>query len=206
MFGSKTRTITADEALPGRDATMPVADHHLVLGTPLDAAVPRRLRDDRRGDGLLLGRGAQVLAGRRRVHHRGRLRRRLHAEPVVRRGVQRTHRPHRGGARGVRPRASPRTRPCSRCSGRTTTPPRACARATTSARSTARSIWWHRDAQREAAEAIARHVPAGADATPASVRSPPRSRRPGRSTTPSRTTSSTSPRTRTATAASAAPV
>jgi peptide-methionine (S)-S-oxide reductase len=40
LFGSKTRTVTADEALPGRDATMPVADHHLVLGTPLIPPFP----------------------------------------------------------------------------------------------------------------------------------------------------------------------
>ena len=48
-------------------------------------------------------------------------------------------------------------------------------------------------------------VPGALKATPATARSPPRSRLPATSTTPSRTTSSTSPRTRWATAASAAP-
>jgi peptide-methionine (S)-S-oxide reductase len=40
LFGAKTRMVTADEALPGRDATMPVSDRHLVLGTPLVPPFP----------------------------------------------------------------------------------------------------------------------------------------------------------------------
>ena len=52
---------------------------------------------------------------------------------------------------------------------------------------------------------VARRVPAERCATPATATSPPRSPTPARSTTPRTTTSSTSPRTRTATAASAAP-
>ena len=40
LFGAKTKTVTADEALPGRDATMPVPEQHLVLGTPLTPPFP----------------------------------------------------------------------------------------------------------------------------------------------------------------------
>jgi peptide-methionine (S)-S-oxide reductase len=41
MFGShKTRMITADDALPGRDTPMPVAPRHLVLGTPMQPPFP----------------------------------------------------------------------------------------------------------------------------------------------------------------------
>jgi peptide-methionine (S)-S-oxide reductase len=40
LFGAKTRMVDADEALPGRDATMPVPDKHLVLGTPLVPPFP----------------------------------------------------------------------------------------------------------------------------------------------------------------------
>jgi peptide-methionine (S)-S-oxide reductase len=40
LFGSKTRMVAADEALPGRDATMPVPDQHLVLGTSLVPPFP----------------------------------------------------------------------------------------------------------------------------------------------------------------------
>ena len=40
MFGAKTKMVTADDALRGRDAAMPVPDQHLVLGTPLTPPFP----------------------------------------------------------------------------------------------------------------------------------------------------------------------
>ncbi len=41
MFGRhKTRMPTADEALPGRDETMPVPEHHAVNGSPLRPPFP----------------------------------------------------------------------------------------------------------------------------------------------------------------------
>ncbi|MFA5886068.1 MAG: peptide-methionine (S)-S-oxide reductase MsrA [Acidimicrobiia bacterium] len=40
LFGAKTKSVTAEEALPGRDATMPVPEQHLVLGTPLTPPFP----------------------------------------------------------------------------------------------------------------------------------------------------------------------
>ena len=44
----KTEMVAPEEALPGRDATMPVPERHDVLGTPLTPPVPRRLRVARR--------------------------------------------------------------------------------------------------------------------------------------------------------------
>ncbi|WP_297084174.1 peptide-methionine (S)-S-oxide reductase MsrA [uncultured Demequina sp.] len=44
MLGtSKTRMITADEALPGRDVALEVPDRHVVLGTPLQGPWPEGL-------------------------------------------------------------------------------------------------------------------------------------------------------------------
>ena len=40
LFGTKTKMVTADEALAGRDATMPVNAPHLVLGTPFTPPFP----------------------------------------------------------------------------------------------------------------------------------------------------------------------
>lgn len=41
LFGRDKQTmISADEAIPGRDEPMPVADHHVVLGTPLTGPWP----------------------------------------------------------------------------------------------------------------------------------------------------------------------
>jgi peptide-methionine (S)-S-oxide reductase len=41
LFGfHKTTMVTAEEALPGRSATMPVPDHHEVLGSPLRPPYP----------------------------------------------------------------------------------------------------------------------------------------------------------------------
>lgn len=46
MWFSRPKTLpTADEALPGRDRRIPVADRHFVLGTPLDAPVPDGLEE-----------------------------------------------------------------------------------------------------------------------------------------------------------------
>ena len=79
---------TAEEALPGRaERPFVVPDAALRAGHSARAAVPRGVPAGDVRDGLLLGCGAQVLGGRRRVHDRGGLHRWLHAEPDVRRGV-----------------------------------------------------------------------------------------------------------------------
>ncbi|CAA9530917.1 MAG: Peptide-methionine (S)-S-oxide reductase MsrA, partial [uncultured Solirubrobacteraceae bacterium] len=69
-----------------------------------EAPVPRPPRADRGRDGLLLGRRAHLLAGARRLHHRGRLRRRRDQEPHLRGDLLGPHRPHRGRARRLRSR------------------------------------------------------------------------------------------------------
>jgi peptide-methionine (S)-S-oxide reductase len=40
LFGSKTTMPAPDEALPGRDQSIPVPDKHFVLGTPLEPPFP----------------------------------------------------------------------------------------------------------------------------------------------------------------------
>jgi peptide-methionine (S)-S-oxide reductase len=40
LFGAKTAMVSPDDALPGRDARMPVPSRHEVLGTPLEPPFP----------------------------------------------------------------------------------------------------------------------------------------------------------------------
>ncbi len=40
LFGQKTKPVSADEALPGRDEPIPTAERHAVLGTPLKPPFP----------------------------------------------------------------------------------------------------------------------------------------------------------------------
>ena len=196
--------VTADRALPGRDARDAGARAPLRPRHAAAPAVSRRLRSGRRRDGLLLGRRARLLAGPRRLHDRGRLRGRVHAEPDLRGGLLGLDRPHRGGARRLRsggdllrgdaapvlgePRPDPGDAPGQR-----------------------------RRHPVPLGDLLPRRRPSrpprSAPATPtrrccgpaATARSRPRSRPPARSTTPRTTTSSTWPRTRAATAAWAAP-
>ena len=85
------------------------APAHFVNGHPLAPPFPDGLETAMFGLGCFWGAERDVLAGRRRVHHRGRLRRRASRQPDLRGGVLRPHRPHRGGARGVRPARSSAT-------------------------------------------------------------------------------------------------
>ena len=152
--------------------------------------------------GLFLGRRAAVLAARRRLHDRGRLRRRLHAEPDIRGGLQRLDRPHRGRAGRVRPHGSLARRAPAHVLGG----PRPDAGHAPGQRHRhpvplggllrARTRSAPLEASREGYQASLTEA--------GSARSRPRSPPPARSTTPRRTTSSTWTRTRTATAASAA--
>ena len=138
LFSKKSEIPSAADALPGRDTPIAVPERHDVLGTPLDAAVPRGHRDRPGRPRLLLGRRAHLLAPARRLHDRRRLRGRLHAEPdaTTRSAPAAPATPRSCWSRSTRSR-SPSTAP-ARPSGRATTRPRACARATTSAPSTAR--------------------------------------------------------------------
>ena len=99
----KTTLLEPAEALPGRDAAIPVPDAPRRPRHADEAAVPRRARDGRLRPRLLLGRRARVLAGAGRLHHRRRL-------------------------RGRRRR---RTRPTRRCAPRAPTTPRPCSSSST---------------------------------------------------------------------------
>ena len=181
-----------------------VPERHLVLGTPLAPPFPDGLRAGRVRHGLLLGRGAQVLADRRRVHDRRRLRRRLHAQPDLRGGVLGTHRAHRGGARRVR--SGPGLLRAA-AGGLLRGPRPDAGDAPGQRRRDPVPVGDLHVLRRPAAcrGRRGRSVPRRTDRRPATGRSPPRYGRPEPSTTPSATTSSIWPRTRTATAASGGP-
>ena len=90
MFGRRKNTIpSAEEALPGRAARLPVPEQHFVNGGPPRAALPGRHGARPLRPRLLLGRRAQVLGSQGRVLDAGGLRRRLDAEPDLRGGLQR---------------------------------------------------------------------------------------------------------------------
>ena len=74
MFSKPLKIPSKAEALPGREERMDVPEKHFVNGHRLEAPFPEGLaaRDVR--DGMLLGRGAQVLAAAGRLLHGGRLR------------------------------------------------------------------------------------------------------------------------------------
>jgi peptide-methionine (S)-S-oxide reductase len=55
LFGSKTKMVDATEALPGRDAPMPVPERHEVLGTPLRPPFPDGLEQAVFGLGCFWG-------------------------------------------------------------------------------------------------------------------------------------------------------
>jgi peptide-methionine (S)-S-oxide reductase len=55
LFGSKTRMIAPEDALPGRSDPVPVADRHFVLGTPLKPPFPAGLQTAVVGMGCFWG-------------------------------------------------------------------------------------------------------------------------------------------------------
>ena len=75
----KTKMITSDKALPGREQpAFELPERHAV-----QAAIPRGSEYRSLRPRLFLGRRAHILADRRRLHDRGRIRGRLHAEPEL---------------------------------------------------------------------------------------------------------------------------
>ena len=55
LFGSKTRMVAPEDALPGRADPIPVPDHHFVLGTPLKPPFPADLQTAVVGMGCFWG-------------------------------------------------------------------------------------------------------------------------------------------------------
>ncbi len=85
MFGKpKTDSRRSAEALPGRAERMPVPDAHFVNRHRLTPPFPEGLAQAPVRDGLLLGRGEEVLAARRRLFDRRRVRRRPTPNPTYR--------------------------------------------------------------------------------------------------------------------------
>ena len=81
LFREKTKMIDPERALPGREQAVAVPERHFVLGNPIAPPFPEGLEQAVFGMGCFWGAGAHVLAGGRRVDHRGRLRGGLHAQP-----------------------------------------------------------------------------------------------------------------------------
>ena len=152
---AKLRLPEPGEALPGREAKIPVPSRHEVLGTPLEPPFPDGMRAGSSfGMGCFWGAerifwqapGVYTTA----VGYAGG----LHARtPPTRRSAAGRTGHTEAVLRRVRPGARSPTTRCCGCSGRATTRRRACARATTSARSTARRSTTLDDEQRAAAEA-----------------------------------------------------
>ena len=101
-FGAKTKMIDPSRALAGREAQMPVANRHAVLGTPLKPPFPDGVQQAVLGLGCFWGAerifwqapGVYTTA----VGYAGG----YTPNPTLRGGLQRQHRPHRGRARGLR--------------------------------------------------------------------------------------------------------
>src|SRR5579871_5723351 len=55
LFRDKTKMVTAETALPGRDREMPVPERHFVLGTPLRAPFPEGMESAVFGMGCFWG-------------------------------------------------------------------------------------------------------------------------------------------------------
>ena len=203
LFTKPSTMVTAAEALPGRDETMPVPARHDVLGTPLAPPFPDGLEQAVFGMGCFWGAerkfwqapGVYTTA----VGYAGGFTpnptyeevcsgRTGHTEAVlVVFDPKQTSYDEMLRALLGEPRPDPGHAPGQRRG--------------TQYRS---AIYTANDAQRAAAEASRDDVPGASSHAPATARSRPRSPTPGRSTTPRTTTSSTSRRTRTATAGSAA--
>ena len=195
---------TADTALPGRDATMPVAARHLVLDTPIVPPFPDGFERIVVGMGCFWGAerlfwqapGVYTTA----VGYAGG----FTPNPDLRRDVLRSHRSHRGRARRLRPGPHELRGAAAHLLGGSR-PHAGHASGQRRRHAVPLGDLLARRATARRGARLARHVPGASSTAPATAASPPRSPRPARSTTRSRTTSSTSPRTRTATAGSAAP-
>ena len=152
---------------------------HLVLGTPIGPPFPEGIERAIFGMGCFWGAERMFWQAPGRLHDRGRLRGRLHAEPDVRGGL---HGPHRAT-----------TRSCSRSSTPSKTsyeamltifweghdPTQGMRQGNDVGTQYRSGIYWTSERAARRRARLARHVPAGALAAPATGRSRPRSSRPG---------------------------
>jgi peptide-methionine (S)-S-oxide reductase len=193
----KSAMPSKDDAPPGRAERMPVPDAHVVNHVP-SCPLSRRHPDGRVRDGLLLGSGAQVLGAPRVCTRRPSGTRGLHAQPHVRGSVQRAHRARRSGARRVRS-GGRQLRDLLRVFWENHDPTQGMRQGNDVGTQYRSAIYWYGEEQRQAAERSrddVRGVLRRRGYGPSRRRSP---RRPS-STTRRTITSSTSPRTRGATA------
>ena len=205
MFGSKKLELpTRDQALPGRETAMPVPAAHYVNGHALAPPYPEGTETMVVGMGCFWGAERTFWSLPGRVGHRRRLRGRDHAQPDLRGGVLGPDRPHRGRAGGVRPGADQLRGAAQGVLGA----PRPDAGHAPGQRQGHAVPLGHLHVRPRAAgdrRAFGGRLQRAAGQRPATGPSPPRSPSPASSTSPRTTTSSTWPRTRTGTAASAAP-
>ena len=87
FFRTAPQMPSAEDALPGREASMVFHNEHYVLKTPLKGPVSAPLQQAMFGMDLLEGAEKAILEHSWRVYHRRGLQRWLHPQPDVQRGL-----------------------------------------------------------------------------------------------------------------------
>ena len=184
---------------------IPTAEIHFVNGRPLKGPYPEGLETALLRHGLLLGRGADVLEAPGRLRDRGRLRGRDHAQPDLRGGLLGPHRPHRGRCWWSSTRKVVTYDDLLKVFWENHDPTQGMRQGNDIGTQYRSGIYVTNDAQAAAAEASREAYQQALSEQGLRPDHHRDRRRPGRSTSPRTITSSTWPRTRAATAASAAP-
>ena len=83
MFSKSLKVPSKEAALPGRETRMPVPDVHFVNRHRLEPPFSGRTRTGNVRNGLLLGRGAEILGAAWRLYDGRRVCRRTYAESDV---------------------------------------------------------------------------------------------------------------------------
>ena len=206
ILRKKAEMPTADRALPGRDKpAFAVPATHFVNGNRIQPPFPAGLEQAMFGLGCFWGAERKFWEAPGVYSTAVGYAARPHAQPDLRGGLLGLHRPQRGRDGVVRPEEDLATRRCSRCSGRSHDPTQGMRQGNDVGTQYRSGIYTFSPEQKKAAEASRAVFQKELGGTACATRSPPRSSTRRRSTTPRTITSSTSPRTRTAIAASAAP-